>query len=181
MNERPMNPIPKTTLHTGKYLALIKEGRWEYADRTNATAASIIVAVTDEQKLLLVEQHRIPVHARTIELPAGLIGDEPGHGNEAHAEAARRELLEETGYTAGQIEALTRGPASGGLTSEIVTLLLATRLRRVGAGGGVAHEDIVVHDVPLEEVHDWLQAKAKAGMLIDPKIYAGLYFLNRER
>ena len=176
-----MDPIPKTTLHTGRYLALVKEGRWEYADRTNATAASIIVAVTDEQKLLLVEQYRIPVHARTIELPAGLIGDEPGHSNEEHAEAARRELLEETGYTAGRIEALTTGPASGGLTSEIVTLFLATRLCRTGAGGGVAHEEIKVHEVPLKEVHDWLQAKARAGILIDPKIYAGLYFLGRKR
>jgi ADP-ribose pyrophosphatase len=174
-----MKPTPKIILHTGKYLALVKEGRWEYADRTNAAAASIIVAVTDEQKLILVEQYRIPVHARTIELPAGLIGDEPGHSDEAHAEAARRELLEETGYMAGQIEALTTGPASGGLTSEIVTLFLATRLRRVGAGGGVAHEDITVHEVPLQEIHDWLHAKAAAGVLVDPKIYSGLYFLEK--
>jgi len=66
--------LMKTTLHTGKFLALVKEGHWEYADRTNATGAAIIVAVTAEQKLLLVEQYRIPVHTRTIELPAGIIG-----------------------------------------------------------------------------------------------------------
>ena len=63
----------KVTLYAGKFLALVKEGHWEYADRTNATGAAIIVAVTDEQKLLLVEQYRIPVHVRTIELPAGII------------------------------------------------------------------------------------------------------------
>jgi ADP-ribose pyrophosphatase len=68
----------KNSLYTGKFLALVKEGHWEYADRTNATGASIIVAVTEEQKLLLVEQYRIPVHARTIELPAGIIGDDAG-------------------------------------------------------------------------------------------------------
>ena len=60
-----MKQHPKITLHSGKFLALVKEGRWEYADRTNATGAAIIVAVTEEQKLLLVEQFRIPVHART--------------------------------------------------------------------------------------------------------------------
>ena len=176
-----MNPAPKITLHTGKFLGLVKEGHWEYAARTNATAAAIILAVTDEQQLLLVEQYRIPVHARTIELPAGLIGDEPGKGGEAHAEAARRELIEEAGYAAGQIEALTTGPACSGLTSEVVTLFLATGLRRVGSGGGVAHEDIRVHEVSLQEVHDWLDAKAKAGVLVDPKVYAGLYFLGRNR
>ena len=59
----------------------------------------------EDQKLLLVEQYRIPVHAQTIELPAGIIGDEPGgSADEAHAEAARRELIEETGYEAGNIK-----------------------------------------------------------------------------
>ncbi|HEX5221020.1 MAG TPA: NUDIX hydrolase [Verrucomicrobiae bacterium] len=169
----------KATLYTGKFLALIKEGRWEYAHRMNATGAAIIAAVTEDRKLLLVEQYRIPVHARTIELPAGIIGDEPGNGNEEHAEAARRELEEETGYRAEHMEALTHGPASSGLTSETVTFFLATKLSRVGKGGGVAHEDITVHEVPLSEVHDWLERKAKAGVLIDPKVYAGLYFIQR--
>ena len=174
-----MNPTPKTTLYAGKFLALVKEGRWEYADRTNATGAAIIVAVTDEQKLLLVEQYRIPVHARTIELPAGIIGDDPGNCDEVHAEAARRELAEETGYEAGHIEPLTHGPTSSGLTSETVTLFLATKLRRVGAGGCVAHEDITVHEVPLEDIRNWLEAKAQSGVLIEPKVYAGLYFIGR--
>src|ERR1700722_17662471 len=95
----------KTTLLTSKFLALIKEGHWEYVDRVNATGAALIVAVTPEEKLILVEQYRIPVHVRTIELPAGIIGDEPGNCGESHAEAARRELLEETGYAAGRIGA----------------------------------------------------------------------------
>ena len=66
------------TLHTSKFLALIQEGHWEYVDRVNATGAALIIAVTAEEKVLLVEQYRIPVHVRTIELPAGIIGDEPG-------------------------------------------------------------------------------------------------------
>jgi len=179
--ENQTNPVPaeRQILHTGKFLALIKEGRWEYASRVNATGASIIIAVTDERKLLLVEQYRIPVHARTVELPAGMIGDEPGDSDETNAHAARRELLEETGYDAEQITALTTGPASGGATSEVVTLFWATKLRRVGAGGGVAHEDITVHEIPLAEIHDWLETKARTGVLIDPKVYAGLYFAQR--
>src|SRR5580704_13780102 len=113
--KRQMNP--SSTLHTSKFLALIKEGHWEYVDRINATGAALILAVTPEQKVLLVEQYRIPVHARTIELPAGIIGDEPGNSDESHAQAARRELLEETGYAAEKMEALTTGPACSGITS----------------------------------------------------------------
>jgi ADP-ribose pyrophosphatase len=168
-----------TTLYTGKFLALIKEGHWEYAHRTNASGAAIIAAVTEDGKVLLVEQYRIPVHARTIELPAGIIGDEPGKADEAHAEAARRELLEETGYDAGKVEALTHGPSSGGLASETVTLFLATQLKRVSKGGGVAHEDITVHEVPLSSIVEWLEAKANTGALVDSKVYAGLFFIQR--
>ena len=71
-----------TTLYTGEFLALVREGHWEYVERVNATGAAIIVAVTDDAKLLLVEQYRIPCHARTIEMPAGLIGDETGTDDE---------------------------------------------------------------------------------------------------
>jgi len=174
-----MTDLPLSTLHTGKFLALIKEGHWEYVDRVNATGAAIILAVTAERKILLVEQYRIPVHARTIELPAGIIGDEPGGSNESPAEAARRELLEETGYAAEKIEPVMSGPACSGLTSERVTLFRAVGLRRAGKGGGVAHEDIVLHEIPLDEVVAWLETKGRAGVLIDPKLYAGLFFLGQ--
>jgi ADP-ribose pyrophosphatase len=105
----PANPV-KTTLYGGRFLSLVRENNWEYAERLNTTGAAIIVAVTEEGKLLLVEQYRIPCHARTIELPAGIIGDDPGAGSESHAEAAQRELLEETGYAADKMEALATGP-----------------------------------------------------------------------
>jgi ADP-ribose pyrophosphatase len=176
-----MNQYTPTTLHTGKFLALIKEGRWEYVDRVNATGAAIILAVTVEQNILLVEQYRIPVHARTIELPAGIIGDEPGRTHESQAAAARRELLEETGYAAERIEEVMTGPACSGLTSERVTLFRASGLRRAGKGGGVAHEDILLHEIPLAEVAAWLETKARTGVLIDPKVYAGLFFLAQNK
>ncbi len=176
-----MNQTTRTTLHTGKFLALVKEGHWEFADRVNATGAAIIIAVTTEQKVLLVEQYRTPVHARTIELPAGIIGDEPGSTDESIAEAARRELLEETGYTAEHIEAVTTGPSCSGITSERVTLFRALGLRRVGKGGGVANENIEVHEIQLAEIVNWLATKAKTGVLIDPKIYAGLFFISQTK
>lgn len=176
-----MNQSTQSILHAGKFLTLIREGRWEYVDRLNATGAAVIAAVTAEQKLLLVEQFRIPVHARTIELPAGIIGDEPGNSSESGADAANRELLEETGYAADHIKRLLTGPSGAGLTSELVTLFHASGLRRVGKGGGVAHEDIILHEIPLSEVVPWLEMKAKSGVLIDPKVYAGLFFIKQSK
>ncbi len=169
----------KSTLFTGRFLALVREGHWEYAERVNATGAAIIVAVTPEDKLLLVEQYRIPCHAATVELPAGIIGDEPGSSAEDDAVAATRELLEETGYVAGEMMPLTTGPASSGLTSELVTIFLARNLQKTGAGGGVGHERITVHEVPLLQVDQWLAARARQGVLVDPKIYAGLHLLRQ--
>ena len=166
-------------LHTGKFLTLIKTGNWEYVDRVNATGVASIIGVTTEQKVLLVEQYRIPIHARTIELPAGIIGDEPGDTHESSVAAARRELLEETGYAAGRIEAITTGPSCSGITSERVTLFRAFDLHRAGKGGGVAHEDITVHEIPLVNVVKWLEAKGTTRVLVDPKIYAGLFFITR--
>jgi len=168
----------KNVLFTGRFVTLVREGHWEYAERVRPMGAAVIIAVTDEGKLLLVEQYRIPCHARTIELPAGIIGDEPQAGDETHVEAARRELLEEAGYAAEDIRPLTMGPPSAGLASELVTLFRATKLRRVSTGGGVGHEEIMVHEVPLATAADWLKQKQISGLLVDPKVYAGLYFAN---
>jgi ADP-ribose pyrophosphatase len=179
--EKQMKRTSQTILHTGKFLTLLIEGQWEYVDRVKATGAAVIIGVTTEQKVLLVEQYRIPVHARTIELPAGLIGDKPGCPSESAAAAARRELLEETGYAAGRIEPVMTGASCSGITSERMALFRAFDLHRTGKGGGVAREDITVHEIPLAEVVKWLEAKAKTGILIDPKIYAGLFFVAQSK
>lgn len=164
------------TLFNGEYLRVRYRRGWEYAERTNASAAVIIVAVTPEDRLLLVEQFRIPVDATSIEMPAGLVGD-LDHG-ESIEQAAMRELLEETGWRAGRIEYLMTGPSSSGMSNELVAFVRALDLVRVGPGGGDASEDIIVHEVPRKEAAAWLDARRRAGYSIDPKLYAGLYFIE---
>lgn len=167
--------------YQGRFLRLIERDGWEYIERTNASAVAVVVAVTDDDHWILIEQHRPPLGQAVIEMPAGLVADIVGAEDEDAVEAARRELLEETGYAAAEISFLTAGPPSAGQSTEIVSLYLATGLRRVGEGGGDASEDIIVHRVPLDDADAWLADKAAEGCAIDPKNYAGLYFARRLR
>jgi ADP-ribose pyrophosphatase len=163
-------------LAEGKHLRLIQQGHWEYAERTKATSAVVIVAITSDERILLVEQFRIPIGKRVIELPAGLVGDTDGQETEDFIAAARRELLEETGYEAGEMHLATVGPPTSGLASEIVAFILASDLKQVAAGGGVDSEQIEVHQVDLAHVGRWLREQTARNLLVDPKVYAGLYF-----
>ncbi len=166
---------------SGEWIDLIVEGRWEYVVRKRCTGIVIIIAITDQQEVILTEQYRVPLGTSVLELPAGLVGDEAAFRNESLADAARRELLEETGYRAGEMTALSAGPISAGLCSEIVTFFLARQLQKEHAGGGDETEDITVHTVPLAGLEDFLQAARKRGLLTDPKIYAGLYLAQQHK
>jgi ADP-ribose pyrophosphatase len=165
------------THYQGRYLSLIERDGWEFASRSNASGVVVIVAVTDGNEIVLVEQYRKPVQARVLELPAGLVGDHVDPG-ETVLEAAGRELIEETGYAAGHLEILMASPSSAGMSDEIITFVLATGLQRVGPGGGDASEDIEVLAVPLEQVDAWLEGQRAAGKPMDPKIFAALYWLR---
>jgi ADP-ribose pyrophosphatase len=167
------------TMHyRGRYLSLLERDGWEYASRSNASCVVILVPVTDAGEILLVEQYRKPVGAKVIELPAGLVGDH-ADPDESVLEAARRELEEETGYAAERLQALMACPSSAGMSDEIIHFILATGLKRVGPGGGDASESIEVLPVPLSQVDAWLAARLAEGTLMDPKIYAALYWLQQ--
>ncbi len=172
-NSESPAPSEPSVLASGRFLQLLRADGWEYVERIRSRGAVLVVAVTDDGKLLLTEQFRIPVRARVIDLPAGLVGDEDG--NESLFEAARRELEEETGYSAEKFETLAAGPSSAGLASEMVTFVRAGRLTRIGPGGGVGHEAITVHEVPLADLDGWLAEQRNRGCLIDVKLFAGLY------
>jgi ADP-ribose pyrophosphatase len=165
----------KRTIWQGKYLRLVVRKTWEYVERTNITGIVAIVAVTDDRKLVLVEQYRIPVGKNVIELPAGLVGDVPGEADEPLEVAVRRELLEETGYQAAHVEPLFGGAPSAGLSNESITFFLATGLTKVAPGGGDETEDITIHEVPLDAVAEWLFARQRAGATLDAKIFSPLY------
>jgi ADP-ribose pyrophosphatase len=168
------------TRYRGRYLSLLERDGWEFASRSNASGVVVIVAVTEAGEIVLVEQYRKPVAAQVIELPAGLVGD-LADPDETVLDAARRELLEETGYVAENMEVLMACPSSAGMSDEVITFVLATGLERIEAGGGDASEDIEVLPVPLAGVDEWLDGQRAAGKPLDPKIYAALYWLQKSR
>lgn len=158
-----------------RWLSVQRSGCWDFVRRPHSDSCVGILAITPDKEIVLIEQFRIPIQRRVIEIPAGIVGDEPEHLGESLAATASRELLEETGYRAGIIEPLLTTPTSAGLTAEFIHLFHASDLVREHAGGGVAGEDIRVHHVPLAGLRNWLRAREASGLVIDFKIHACLW------
>ena len=156
------------TVWQGKYIVAYRRSSWEYVGRARGIQAAVILAIDAEDHVLLVEQPRVPLGGRSLELPAGLVGDD-SDGEEIET-AAARELEEETGYRPARIERLGRFASSPGMVSETFTLVRATGLEKVGDGGGVEGEDIIVHRVPLAEVPAFIAAKREEGLFMDVKL-----------
>ena len=158
---------PAETVWAGKYVTALKRGRWEYVSRASSVGAVVILAEHDG-KVILIEQYRVPVGGRCLELPAGLVGDEDS--NATVEGTAIRELEEETGFTAERVERLGDYHSSPGMLSESFTLVRAHGVRRIGEGGGTEHEDIEVHLVAREEIPQFIRSRREKGVAVDVKL-----------
>ena len=163
----PDADAPEEITWAGRFITAKKRGRWEYVSRARGIRAAVILAV-EEGEVLLVEQYRVPLGKRCLELPAGLIGDET-EGEDALTSAAR-ELEEETGYSADNWQELGEFYSSPGMVSESFTLVKATGLTKVGDGGGTEHENITVYHVPLARIAAFVAERRAAGSAIDVKL-----------
>lgn len=161
---------PDEVMWQGNFVTARKKGRWEYVSRARGIRAAVILAVDEDDQVILVEQYRVPLGKRCIELPAGLIGDDDSAPGEDAIEAATRELEEETGYRAGRMEVIGEFYSSPGMVSESFTLLRAHHLTKVGAGGGTDSEDITVHRVPLDGIGSAIEQWRAAGYAIDVRM-----------
>lgn len=167
-------PAPNTPIETrweGRFITVKQQGSWEYVSRSRGIHAAVILAIDDAadgRHVILVEQYRVPLKVQCLELPAGLVGDDvPGEASEL---AAARELEEEAGYRADHWRTVGEFYSSPGMVSESFTLLVATGLTKIGEGGGVNGEDIIVHRVPLAGIEDFIAAKRAEGCGVDVRI-----------
>jgi ADP-ribose pyrophosphatase len=167
--------IEKKTVWEGRFLRLalttyidsygtVRE--WESFERVNCKGIVAVIPVTDNKKVLLTKQFRPPVNGYVIEFPAGLNDRE-----DTLEEAAKRELLEETGYTAREMIFLTEGPMSSGASGEILTVFLAKGLEFKGIGERDETEDIEVLKVLINELDYKLSVLQSEGNLVDLKIF----------
>lgn len=161
--------LPEQIVWQGKFITTKVRGRWEYVGRARNIRAAAIIAI-DDGHILLVEQYRIPLGKRSLEIPAGLIGDDDGMEGEAPETAAMRELEEETGYIAERMDNLGEYYSSPGMVSESFTLLRAHGLTKVGEGGGTDSENIIVHRVKLADLPQFVADWRKAGHAVDVRL-----------
>jgi nicotinamidase/pyrazinamidase len=165
-------------LAKGRFLSLVQSQRWEFCQRNNATAVVVIVPITKSGFYVLIEQYREPLGRRCIEFPAGLVGDIPGEEYEEVLNAVRRELNEETGFEAEDVQFLGAASPSAGLTSEVLSFYLAKDIVQTGDGGGAEGELIQVHLVPQGEIQSWLSRRRKEGLDVALSVYGGLWMAS---
>jgi ADP-ribose pyrophosphatase len=159
--------MTRTVEWEGKYIRIVRDGRWEFVERCGGIHAVVILAEHDD-KVVLIEQPRIPLgNRKSIELPAGLVGDEDDKGV---VETAIKELEEETGFTADHIEVIGEFFSSPGMVSEGFTLVRAHGLRKIGDGGGNDHEEIEVHLVARSDIPAFIEGKRAEGCAVDTKL-----------
>lgn len=161
---------PEEIMWQGRFITAKRRGKWEYVGRARGIQAAVILAVDAEDHVILVDQYRVPLGKRCIELPAGLVGDHDDVAGEDAGVAAARELEEETGYRAGRMEKFGEFFSSPGMVSESFTLFRAHDLVKVGSGGGVDDEDIVVHRVPIADIGNAVARWRADGYAIDVKM-----------
>jgi ADP-ribose pyrophosphatase len=167
-------------IYEGEMLDVYRKGNREYMVRKSCTGVVVIIAVNDEGELILTEQYRTSVDKRVLELPAGLVADTSERKNETLEEAAKRELLEETGYEALAIRQIAEGPISSGISNEVITFFYAEHLIKKHEGGGDSSENITVNKTSLQDAERFIAQKmAENKLLIDPKLYIGLYFARK--
>lgn len=184
-----MKVISRKTLWEGKFIktTLItyedrcgRQREWEAVSRVKHNDVVVIVPVTVDDELLLIEQYRPSLDKYIIELPAGLVV--PG---EDLISAGRRELIEETAHTSDDIVLLDEGVMSTGINTEKWRILVARNVRKVHGDVREAHppdenEDIDIIKVPLKAVYQVLENYSGAGSEIDLRIY-GLVELAKRK
>jgi len=175
-----MEIIDKKTAWEGKFLRSLiltyrdKSGNlrnWEAVERVNCNGIIAVVPVTKAREFLLIRQFRPVVNNFVVEFPAGL-----NDKDENLIDAARRELIEETGYTSDKFIFLCEGPISSGISTEILSVYLAKDVLLASEDLKKQYladesENIEIVKTPVSEIYRTLEKLRDNGDFIDIKVY----------
>ncbi len=157
----------------GKRVSLLRrkvslEGKEVDYDVVRFGESVVIIPVTEKQEVIMVRQWRPTFNAWVLELPAGKV-----EGDEDPRDAALRELIEETGYSAGKVDKLGTFIVSPGYSDERIHVYLAIDLEFLGASPE-EDEVINIHKCGIKQCISELATQD----LIDMKSLAALLFLK---
>ena len=158
-----------TLLHVKKDKVELPNGDISYREWIKHPGASAVIPVTDNNEIILVRQYRYPIQALTMEIPAGKLdvaGEDP-------LECAKRELEEETGYSAQEYQFLTKLATTVGFYDEFIYIYAARGLK---AGQQHTDEDefINVVTVPLAKAVEMVHS----GEILDGKSVVAILMLQ---
>lgn len=178
--------IEKKVLWEGNFLRCVSVAyrdstgeirNWELYERVNCNGVVAIVPVTEQGEVLTIRQFRPAVNGYVIEFPAGL-----NDRGESLEDAARRELFEETGYSANELIFLVEGPISSGSSGEILTVYLAKGLvlnPHNGINSKDETEEIEVLKIPIHELYSRLSILRSQGNHVDLKVFGLIELAKR--
>ena len=178
--------VASEVVHRGRYMEFRVDtierldGSRGRRDIVGHPGAIAVLAVDDEDRLLLVRQWRVAAGRAMLEIPAGTLDVHDGVTEDPDL-AARRELEEETGHRAASWRKLAEFWTAPGFSSELMHLYLATGLTGVGEDDGRLEPDedehLELRRVPVGEV----LALAESGGITDAKTILGVLWLDRLR
>lgn len=166
--------LKRDTIFEGRIISLyldevtLPNGKTSTREIVKHPGAVAIIALTNDSKMLMVEQFRKPLERTLVEIPAGKLesGEDP-------AVCAKRELAEETGYSCDGLVHLTSFYTSPGFADELLHIYLATGLKKEGSLQLDEDEFVNLMEVTYEEAVKFVEEKR----IYDAKtIYAVQYW-----
>ncbi len=171
-----MNVERSEIVFQGKFIRVrrdhTKVGTWESVELDSHTETAVIIALTNDNELILEKHYRFPLNRYVLELPAGFVDDETPE------ECARRELLEETGYEARELIPLFQGVICQGLTKMYAHYFYAPRVRHVGEQKLEPTENIEIIKIPWEKVDNFL-FNPPSNLILGANVLSAVYALKR--
>ena len=170
-NEPEFTSIHSEEMYSGRVFEIVRDevrhnsGYETVREVVRHAGGAVIVAMFDDNDVILIRQYRYPVNARIYELPAGKL--EPGEDPQL---CAIRELEEETGLVAGKMEKLTAMYTTPGFCSEILHIYLASELSAGTQALEQGEETIEVYRIPVTRALEL----CTEGIIRDGKTVTGL-------